>query len=534
MVLLAFALLLSACGGSTTKKSSTATTSAAAKSTVVGGVTLPALKHGGTMTVFELGALDGEWTSGLDPGTSFTPATNMDMENAIFGSLFEIVGPKGKLVPDLATGYKILDGGRTVDIFIRKGVTFSDGTPFNAAAVVYNWNRDWRLKDNDLPDWPVPKTGAFTTAGPYTAVIHFTRPYTPVINTIHIHDVNWIASPTAIKKMGEKAFKFAPVGAGPFVVASDNVNSQLVLKRNPNYWQKGLPYLNELIFKPVASDEAALEALESGAAQAYVGMTTQQLLPQYKSHFTVTLEETADPQDVQLNTTKAPFNNKLAREAIYYATNAPLLDKQLNNNFTPVVEGFTAPGGLFYQRTVPGYRTYNLAKAKAIVKQLGGLSFQLLGSSSPNGLKLDEALQTEWEAAGMKVTIKTSPDLTARIQTFLANDWQVSPGGDGSYDPAGGVGDWFWFQSTSPYSGVHSTEEDALLNKATEVPESQRGAVYQQLAEYQSSQAYAPQLFPTSSWNVAAHSVYAPCLTTVCPTSEVTPEIWWQNAGYRS
>lgn len=490
------------------------------------------LKHGGSLTVLEVAAVGGEWTTGLDPATSFTPATNMDIENSVFGSLFELVGPKGQLVPDLATGYQILDGGKTVNIFLRKGVKFSDGTPFNAQAVVFNWDRDFQLKANDLPNWPIASSNPFTVAGPYTAVIHFATPYTPVINTIHIHDVNWIVSPTALSKMGEQQFRLTPVGAGPFTVVSNTVNSQIVLKKNPLYWQKGLPYLNKLTIKSVASDESALEALQSGQAQAYVGMSTLQLLKSYQSSFTVTAQESADPLDVQLNTTKAPFNNIIAREAVYYATDASLLDKRLFDDLTPVVEGFTGPGGLFYQPHVPGYRTYDLAKAKALVKQLGGISFTLLGSSGGSQQTLDEALQTEWKAAGMKVNLQVSPDLTARIQTFLQNDWQASPGGDGSFDPAGGVGDWFWFLSTSPYSGVHDPTLDALIEKANQVPESQRGAVYQQVAEYQSSHALAVQLFPSFEFNVADHDVYAPCLTTVCPTSETAPEVWWQNAGY--
>jgi peptide/nickel transport system substrate-binding protein len=506
---------------------------AATSATGPAGLTLPAMRQGGTLTVLEPAALEGEWQTGLDPGTSDTPATNMDMENAVFGSLFELAGKNGTLVPDLATGYKVLDGGLTYQIFIRRGVEFSDGTPFNAAAVVFNWNRDFQLKDNDLPLWPIAAKDPFTVAGPYTAEIHLAKPYTPLINTIHIHDVNWIVSPTALQQMGEQKFKLAPVGAGPFTVVSDTVSSQLVLQRNPRYWQKGLPHLQKLIFKSIATDESALETMQSNAAQAYVGMGTLQLVKSFSSSFTVVSQETADPQDVQFNTTKPPFNDIKAREAVYYATDAPLLDAKLNNDVTPVVEGFTAPGGLFYHQKVPGYRTYNLAKAKALVKQLGGLSFTLLGSSSQTGKSLDEALQTMWQQAGMKVTLQISPDLTSRIETFKANSWEVSPGGDGSYDPAGGVGVWFWFLSTSPYTGVHDPALDALINDATTVPEKQRDAAYQKVAEYISNHALAVQLFPSYLFDIADHDTYAPCLTTVCPETEAAPETLWQYAGYK-
>ncbi|MBO0693589.1 MAG: ABC transporter substrate-binding protein [Acidimicrobiaceae bacterium] len=491
-----------------------------------------AVKHGGSMTILEVQASNGSWLTGLDPATSLTPASNMDEMNSIYGSLFELAGKTGQNIPDLATGYKVSKDGKTVQIFLRHGVKFSDGSPFNSSAVVFNWKRDFAMKANDNPSWPVTTTNPFTTSGPYTAVIHLTVPYTPLISTIHIHDVNWIVSPTSLAKMGEAAFKLAPVGAGPFVVAKDTPPTELQLKPNPNYWQKGLPYLDSLTFKAVSTDQSALDTLEAGQAQGYIDLTNHTLVPNFKSKFKVTSEESADPLDVQFNTTKPPFNNKLAREAVYYATDAATLNKKVYGGSTPLVQGITGPGGLFYHQKVPGYRTYNLAKAKAIVKQLGGLSFSLLGGATGNGLNEAEALQAMWKQAGMNVKLTLSPDLTSRIESFRHNNWQISPGGDGSWDPAGGVGVWFFFLSNSLYTGVHDPKLDALINKATQVPTEQRDAVYQDVSKYISDQALAVQLFPAAVWNVAAKNVYAPCLTTVCPTIETVPEVLWQYAGY--
>ncbi len=78
------------------------------------------------------------------------------------------------------------------------------------------------------------------------------------------------------------------------------------------------------------------------------------------------------PYVIQLNTAIAPFNNLNAREAVYYATDVNLIDQRLFGNLHPVTEGFTAPNGLFYEQNVPGYRTYDLAKAKAAVQAAGG------------------------------------------------------------------------------------------------------------------------------------------------------------------
>ena len=119
---------LAACGSSST---STSTTSASASG---------APKHGGSLTVLEGASFAGAWP-GLDPATDTDGAANQSYMNAIYGELFEL-GTGGKLTPNLATGYSYANGGKTVNITLRQGVTFSDGTPFNAAAVVFNWKRD--------------------------------------------------------------------------------------------------------------------------------------------------------------------------------------------------------------------------------------------------------------------------------------------------------------------------------------------------------------------------------------------------------
>jgi len=496
-----------------------------------GGSGLPVLKHGGSMTVLEAGASQGADPQGIDPATDGVGGANEDYEDAVYGALFEL-SPTGQVVYDLATGSKYLDGRKTVQIDLRHGVKFSDGTPFNSAAVVYNWTRDFQLKAANDPAWPLAKQTPFTAAGPYAVDIHLSIPYSPIINSFFDKAPNWIASPTAMKKEGAKQFAITPVGAGPFMVVKDVLSIQLTLKRNPLYWQKGLPYLDNLTFKTISSDQTALEAMKAGEAQAYPFMTTLQLVPTYKqSGFTVTTMPGTSPTCLQLNTTRPPFNNMLAREAVYYATDTPLLDKKLNDNLGPAVEGFTAPAGLFYYPKVPGYRTFDLAKAQAIVKQLGGLSFVLLSAQAGPMLNFDEALQSMWEAAGMKVTLNPA-NLPEVIQNFAGNKWDAV-GCGGSWDPATGVGQNLRFLSNAPFTGVHDPHLDKLLNEATEVPEEQRGAIYRQIAQYEAQKAYVVEFYPADIWDVAAKDVSAPGLTSPHPTVIDAPEIWWQYAGYK-
>ena len=212
----------------------------------------------------------------------------------------------------------------------------------------------------------------------------------------------------------------------------------MVLKKNPHYWKTGHPYLNQLTFKSVSSDEAAYEAMLAGEGQVYEDMSTPALLKQAAQHFHVQNELSTSPYDLQFNTKIPPFNNIKARQAIYYATNFTPILAHIFQNLYPQTQSFTAPGGICYQPKVPGYPTYNLAKAKALVKELGGLTVNLGTINVLVAKETTQALQTEWAAAGIKTTI-SAWDLGPLIAQFTGGKWQAMIQTAGAYDPAAGV-----------------------------------------------------------------------------------------------
>ena len=110
--------------------------------------------------------LTGAWPTGLDPATDASGSANQSYLDAIYGNLFEL-GANGQTIDDLATGYTISADAKTVTIELRPGVTFSDGTPFNATAVAFNFKRDLAAPVGDTPKWPV---SSITTSGSYDVV----------------------------------------------------------------------------------------------------------------------------------------------------------------------------------------------------------------------------------------------------------------------------------------------------------------------------------------------------------------------------
>jgi peptide/nickel transport system substrate-binding protein len=511
------------------------------------------VKSGGTLTVDEGQGYAGDWPYGFDPATDVTGAANQDFFDAVYGQLFDL-GANGKIEPDLATGYTFSPDAKTVTITLRQGVKFSDGTPFNAQAVYWNWVRDLgplAVKAGIESEWDVahtnpkniaspPVKNAIQVTGPYTIVVHQDEANGAFIDQLFDAIANWIASPTAVQKEGEKKFAQYPVGAGPFTVASDTYNSQLVVKKNPSYWQPGHPYLDEIIFKAVSSDETGYESLTSGQGQVYEDLSTTQILNEAGGNSKLEVENNpgTSPYDLQLNTAAAPFNNAEARQAIYAATNfAPILDKVFGNRY-PAVEGFTGPGGICYEPKVPGYQGYDPTLAKKLIAESGLANTTITLdtiNSSPVATDTTEALRTEWEALGMKVNIASFP-LSSLIQAFEANggkSWEAMIQTAGAQDPADGVGVDFRFQSQSPFSGVHDPALDKLLTEAASSPSvAQRCPYYDQAAEYIAKHYYGPFYFAFNPANMSVKGVVGPGLTSPLPSAAVVPVIPWQDVYY--
>ena len=99
-------------------------------------------QRGGQITVLKNGTYDGSWPAGLDPATNATGGANIAQMAAIYGGLFVLSanadGSGAKVVPNQAESYQVLDKGRTLKIKLRPGLTFTDGTPFDADAVRAN------------------------------------------------------------------------------------------------------------------------------------------------------------------------------------------------------------------------------------------------------------------------------------------------------------------------------------------------------------------------------------------------------------
>lgn len=488
-------------------------------------------QHGGTVVNLLPAGYTGSWPSGLDPASDTTGGANLTQFQAIFGGLFllraDTDGSNARIVGNQAASGKLSPDAKTLTIRLKPGIEFSDGSPLNAEAVIWNFKRAFDSKCC-APTWQLRKENPFTSPDPLTVVIHLSQPNAAILHGFPTTSVNWIASPTAFEKIGQEKFKIKPVGAGPFTVVSNKLSSELVLKRNPDYFRENLPYLDKLVFKSIGGDQAGYQALLAGEADAYQGATNSPVIQQAKKSpkLQVTVQPGTRPLVVKMNTQVPPFNDKKAREVLYYASNWPAISKGVRDGSQPVVQSFIAPAGLYYHEKVPGYRTYNPDKAEQLVKELGGLEVQLDFGTNYIYKKVATALQTQWKEVGVDVDIKGYP-LSAGIKRLKSGKWQAFVTQAGSWDPAAGLGVAFKFRSTSPYTGVKDPKLDMLLDKAaSRADDDFREKMYQKISQYLSDNAYATFGIPNPPANIAVKGVHGPGLTTKIPREAVNTVIW--------
>lgn len=159
----------------------------------------------------------------------------------------------------------------------------------------------------------------------------------------------------------------------------------------------------------MGNENSAYDALATGEADMEQFFASPQLLPSVKKNLQVTTVPATSPLDIQLNTSIAPFDNILARKAVCYAVDQEGLSHVLSYGTGIVTQSSSGPGSVVYMPKVPGYRSYNLDKAKGLVQQLGGRSFTYdYGGGLGDGALLATALQADFKRAGKMINESTS------------------------------------------------------------------------------------------------------------------------------
>jgi peptide/nickel transport system substrate-binding protein len=321
-----------------------------------------AQKRGGTLTIVR--PTD---PVSLEPNLETTAPGAWVYFNMLEGLL--TLDDKMQVKPALATSYEVMSPTK-VRFKLRPNVKFHDGTPFNAAAVKFTYDR--ALKGDPPARWAslVGSMAGAEVVDDLTVDIVTKEPYGPILRTLAMYCMG-IVSPTAVKKLGAD-FSRAPVGTGPFKFVEWKTNTHVIIERNPDYWgDKAL--LDRVIFKVVPEEGARMIALQTGDADMVLVPSPVQL-PALRKDAKFTVHETTGIRVVfvGMHVGHSPLDDVRVRQALLHAVDRKaILDNIMEGSAGPA-RGVLAPGVFGYKdMQLDKLYPFDRAKAKALLTQAG-------------------------------------------------------------------------------------------------------------------------------------------------------------------
>jgi peptide/nickel transport system substrate-binding protein len=266
----------------------------------------------------------------LDPHfTGFLGAVKV--HNNIYNGLLKVTydGEKVSFVPDLATSWELLDD-KTHLFKLRDGVKFHNGDVCDAEAVKWSLERVAHGEPKSPHAWKLTQLDSIEVIDPLTVKLNFKQPYAflPVALTGSVGRAGTIVSKSAVEKYG-KDFGRNPVGTGPFKFVSWRENDSIVLEKNPDYFEPGLPKLDKVTILIMKEASAAVAAMMSGQIDG-MSLCPLQFVPQMKANPNVKVygEIEGNYSYIAMNCRAAPFDDVNLRRAVSFAIDRQALIKQ--------------------------------------------------------------------------------------------------------------------------------------------------------------------------------------------------------------
>jgi peptide/nickel transport system substrate-binding protein len=469
----------------------------------------------------------------FDPIT-LDPAIADDLESLrpaaqIYESLVGLSRGGTRIVPGLATRWKAKDNGLSWIFTLRSGVRFHDGTPFDATAVCFNFERWYGFRGsfqrdgafawqnvfggfrNPEPGFPGPDKSLYRgcrVSNPLSVRLLLSRRSSAFLAGIALPTFG-IASPTALKRYDADEGSFDsgvfhpvgtystqhPTGTGPFMFKSWEPGKRLELVRNPRYWGKPAK-VGRILFPTISDSSALLRALRRGQIDGYDDYAPADLRTIKKDRGLKLLNRPSMALGyVGMNLSIPPMDKLLVRQAVAYGLDRRSVVRSFFTSFgqAEVADQFLPPALAGYARDVRRY-PYNPARAKALLRKAGlqppvKIDFWFPTDVWRPYLPFPKAMFDRFASglakAGFEVVAHGAPWVPDYIGAVNAGKAQLYlVGWLGDYpDPADFLG--LFFQRFRPQFGFRNPKLFELLARAeAETDPVRRARLYQQASRF--------------------------------------------------
>jgi len=385
---------------------------------------------------------------------------------------------------------------QTLNIKLREGVKFHDGTEMTADDVVFTFERV--INENAI-EYPEPHTSprkgliapleSIEKTGDYAVTMHFTGPWPPAMQLL-VHQQ--IVPKAYIEKVGTEGFIAHPIGTGPFKFVSAQPGfEEVVLERFADYYggspdvtPVGTACVNQVVFRVIPEASTRVSALLAGEVNIITNVP-QDLIPNLEANENVQVKTAGgtQPKWLELNVNMAPFDDVRVRQALNYAVDKDLIIQQIYGGRAVALPGPLSPYNNFVNKSLSPY-PYDTAKATDLLKQAGwedtdgdgildkdGQPFTFTIDTLEDWRPLAEAVADMYRAIGVDANVRfweysvIKEQLLAGERQGYLDDW-----GDSAFDPVGHFeAKWHGFVEGTPYGrGNFSTYDNTHVDELIE------------------------------------------------------------------
>ena len=395
------------------------------------------------------------------------------------------IDPRLNYVPQLATAWAWTPDRLGLDLTLRSGVTFQDGTPLDAEAVKLNLDR-YRTAPESLRKTELAPVVGVDVTGPLSLRIRLSVPYAPLLSLL----ANRPGTPLSPKILGLKPDEIAakPVCAGPFRFVSRVAQDRIVLERYPGYWNAAAIDLDRIEFR-IATDATVRRVnLQSGAFDV-VGRLAPTDVPAVEGdrRLRVLFSPSLGYQLLGFNLKKdLPYaRDKRVREAFEKSIDREALNQVVYEGKYVPSNQTEAPGSRYYDAAHPVPKR-DLAGARALLREAGleRAGFSLIVGSDPVSAQVGQVLQAMAGEAGIDVELKQMESATM-VAAGKSGDYQATMSiWSGRPDPDGNLSIWVTCKGFLNWGGYCNPALDQVLSQASQTTEeTERARLYARAAD---------------------------------------------------